>query len=96
MGILEKTIILKMCLNRAYSHIGLPFNIAQNAMLVYLFIQGLEVPNPMLWAVVSSVLLILGMALIGYLDVTKGIYELENTINNRHNPELMRAAGKKK
>lgn len=93
---LERLLVTKMYLNRAYNHLSFPVNLFQHVVLLYLFIK--EVAPNHLWPLttIAALLTISGMLLVGWLDVKYGVYDLETSINNRHNPELLTAAGKKK
>jgi hypothetical protein len=85
---------IKMYWNRSMGHLGLPLAIFEKIALLALILKAFNIFN---WAIVviSTIIFTLGCILLGWLDVQKGIYEKEISINNQFNPELMKLVRRK-
>lgn len=81
--------MLKMYWNRANSHLAIPMALFEKIALLTILLKLFGLDN---WLYIAAALTILvfGFILLGWLDIKYKIYEMEMSVNNKHNPELMR------
>lgn len=83
----EKIIYLKLCWNRAWSHINIPVTIIEKILLVAVFLKVFNINNYVIIGIIAS-LGIVSLFIIGFLDLKNGIAEMETSLSNKYNPEI--------
>lgn len=87
---------LKLCLQRANSHISIPLGLLDKGLLLAVLFKVYGFNG---WYVVASVVLIsfMFMVFFGHIDIRYGVMEKEVSLHNKYNPEiqeLVRRGGK--
>jgi hypothetical protein len=71
------------------SHIATPLSILDKALMVLILLKVSGTHNYYVWVILGAVLIMIGMLIIGHLDLKHGLAETEQSMNNLYNPELM-------
>jgi len=84
---IKKLIYLKLCWNRALSHINIPLSIINHGMMFAVFLKVFNLYN---WKILSLFMIVLcgSLIVIGHYDLKLRIYDIETSMNNEFNPEL--------
>ena len=77
-----------MCWNRAMSHLSLPMFLIEKYLVIAVFLKVYNIDNLLLLTTACTIGT-MAVLYVGHLDIKHNIYALENTITNKHNPELM-------
>lgn len=89
MVITETLLYLKLCWNRALSHINFPLSIIERVMLLLTMLKVFDVSNNALYLsiIICGIAVVAGFY-IGHWDLKYGIMEKENTLNQKYNKEI--------
>lgn len=84
---IDRLLYLKLCFNRAASHIGVLLSIIEKVILLGIWIAVLDLPFGWLPYAFGAVLVI-AMLWAGHLDLKHRIMDREVSLANRYNPEI--------
>lgn len=84
----------RVLIGRGNAHLSVPSMFFANISIAALLVKSFGISN--WWVAVFSVTLIGGTIAIGYIDLKTRFLEIENTVNNSYNKEILQAAGKVK
>jgi len=78
---------------RGSSHVALPRGVVETFLLVAVAAKAYGING---WiAVMAATTVLVAIIVAGFWDVHSGFYKTEQSMNNQHNRELMKAAGRK-
>ena len=82
---------LKMIWGRGLSHFNVVRSVIEVALLFALFVKVYDIGSVVLvWA--ASIAMVVVVFAIGMIDVAYNVYDVETSMNNQHNPEIMKLA----
>ena len=85
--LMDKYIYLKLCFERASTHVKIPTTIVSNLLIlsVWLKLYGLDNPVALVvFGIIASIIIIV----MGHVDIKKNIMKREMSLKNKHNPEI--------
>lgn len=89
----KKYLYLKLCWNRALTHLNFFISMAQNGMIVLTFMGVYKFTNYKLAAIIGTALVVLGFY-AGHLDIKHKILAEEVSLANKYNPEMRKLVRK--
>lgn len=93
MSFVDSLIYLKLCVNRAYTHFSVPISIVN---LVLLLSVWFKLNDMSMWTSVAfGIIVLIFFGVVGHYDLKMGIFKREQSLQNLHNPEIMRLLEKK-
>jgi len=92
-GLIDRLLYLKLCWNRANSHLALPLGIIDKMAIVTLLFKAFNINYWWILGVFFAVL-ILVFFILGHYDVKFNILARENSLGNKYNPEIQRLLNK--
>jgi len=85
--LIHKLLYLKLCYNRAGSHLSIPLGIADKALLLAVFLKVFNLDSYFVVGV-AIVAVIALFLVIGHADLRLKIMSKEMSLTNKYNPEL--------
>lgn len=86
---ISKAIYLKLCWNRAWSHVAIPLTIAEKVLILAVFLKVFNINNYLIIGIISAIGII-ALFFLGHLDLKKGIADMEISLFNNYNPEMQK------
>jgi len=90
---IDSYIKYKIAWSRAYSHISPVLTIFNSLSMLILLMKSFGLFSPITLSL-AVLLLVPGMVVVGLFDMKAGIYDMEQSLMNTHNPELRRLLDK--
>ena len=85
--LVDKYIYIKLCFERAFTHLKIPQTIISNLLLlsVWLKLYGWDDPVKLIIFGIAATIITL---IIGHIDIKKKLMKREMSLKNKHNPEI--------
>jgi len=88
MNIVKKFLYLKLCWQRAYSHIGVVGMIVQIVLTTSVFLKVIVGYFSIVLCVGLAVGSLIMLTIVGHMDLSMKVCNAEVSLGNRYNPEL--------